>query len=126
MARLYCSPRSISVCSLSRCACMAARGSSIYRLMATRAAIRKTSSSAKPRSFPRSWLRRATGVLRDLHRLFAFCLDVFDHYRLGIDAHHPVALLHGHALGGQDDIFSIQEKRRLLAIDPLGGETIVL
>src|SRR5450759_1685120 len=132
MARLYCSPRSISVSSLSRCACMATRGSSMYRVMATTLAIRKMSSRAKPRWSRRRCgcleavgggpkdrpltvaarmcgLSRATGILRDLHGLFAFDIGVFDDHRLGIDAHDLVALLHGHALGGEDDIFAIQE-----------------
>src|ERR1035437_9184073 len=127
MARLYCSPRSISVSSLSRCDCMATRGSSIYRVMATTLAIRKMSSRAKPPWFlRRKCLRRTTGVLRDLHSLFAFDIGVFDDHRLGIDAHDFVALLHGHALVSEDDIFAIQEERGLLAIDALGGKTIIL
>src|ERR1019366_211446 len=155
MARLYCSPRSISVSSLSRCDCMATRGSSIYRVMATTLAIRKMSSRAKPRwplgrgrglrrgdaeeECPHEWghgslkgrstgseLSRATGILRNLDSLFAFDIGVFDDHRLGIDAHDLVALFHGHALGGEDDLLAIQEERGFLAIDALGGQTIIL
>src|ERR1035437_6001302 len=107
MARLYCSPRSISVCSLSRCDCMAMRGSSMYRVMATTLAIRKISSRAKPCSFlRRRCLYRATGVLRDLQSLFAFDFGVFDDHRLRIDAHDFVALFHRHTLGGEEDVFA--------------------
>src|SRR4030095_9397639 len=116
MARLYCSPRSISACSLSRCDCMAKRGTSIYRVMPTMAAIRKTSSRAKPCSFLRR-LHRATGVLRDFQGLFALDVCVFDDDRFGINADDLVMPFHGHALGREQDIFAIQEKRGLLAID---------
>src|ERR1035438_3681206 len=68
----------------------------------------------------------ATGVLRDFYGLFAFDIGVFDDDRVGVDAHDFVALFHGHALGGEEDIFAIQEERGLLAIDALGGKTIIL
>src|ERR1035438_6973230 len=88
--------------------------------MATMAAMRKTRRRAKPRWFLRRGtrsqagrpvLRGATGVLRNFESLFAFDVGVFDDHRFGVDAHDFVALLDGHALGGEEDVFAIQEER---------------
>src|SRR5215471_6938308 len=126
MARLYCSPRSIRSCSLARSLSIATRGTSMDSVIPITAAIRKTSSSAKPRSLRRPRLRRTTGILRKTERLLPLRLHVFQHDRVGANANHAPAALHCHAFRGQDDVLAVEEKSGALVVDPLGREAVVL
>src|SRR5215471_12165940 len=126
MARLYCSPRSIRSCSLARSLSIATRGTSMYNVIPITAAIRKTSSRAKPRSLRRPRLRRTTSILRKTERLLSLRLHVFQHDRVGANPDHAPTALHRHAFRSQDDVLAVEEESGALVVDPLGGKSVVL